>query len=48
MEQEAYVIYYSVTKWNYYLQGSDIDVHNYHNPLQKFIKCKNANSKVNR
>ena len=23
-EQEAYDIYYAVTKWNYYLQGSEI------------------------
>ena len=27
-EQEAYGIYYAVTKWNYYLQGSDIVVQN--------------------
>ena len=26
MEQEVYGMYYVVTKWNYYLQGSDIVV----------------------
>ena len=31
-EQEAYDIYYTVTKWYYYLQGSDIVVHNDHKP----------------
>ena len=25
-EQEAYSIYYAITKWNYYLQGADIIV----------------------
>ena len=48
MEQEAYGIYYAVTKWNYYLQGSDIVVHNDHKLLQKFLNGKNANNKVNR
>ena len=48
MEQEAYFIYYAVTKWNYYLQGSDIVVHNDHKPLQKFLNGKNANKKLNR
>ena len=47
-EQEAYGIYYAVTKWNYYLQGSDIVVCNDHKPLQKFLNGKNANNKVNR
>ena len=48
MEQEAYGIYYLVTKWTYYLQGSDIVVCNEHKPLQKFLHGKNANNKVNR
>ena len=39
---------YAVTKWNYYLQGSDIFVPNDHKPLQKFLNGKNANNKVNR
>ena len=25
-EQEAYGVYYTITKWNYYLQGTDIIV----------------------
>ena len=37
MEQEAYGIYYALTKWNYYLQVSDIVVHNDHKPLQEFL-----------
>ena len=32
-EQEAYGIYYTITKWNYYLQGTDIIVKNDHKPL---------------
>ena len=47
-EQEACGIYYAMTKWNYYLQGSDIIVHNDQRPLQKFLNGKNANNKVNR
>ena len=33
-------IYYALTKWNYYLQGSDIIAHNDHNPIQKFLNSK--------
>ena len=40
--------YYAITKWNYYLQGSDIIVQNDHKPLNKFLNGKNVNSKVNR
>ena len=40
--------YYTVTKWNYYLQGADIIVRNDHKPLTKFLNGKNANNKVNR
>ena len=47
-EQEAYGVYYAITKWNYYLQGSDIIVCNDHKPLGKFLNVKNANNKVNR
>ena len=47
-EQEAYGVYYAITKWNYYLQGADITVRNDHKPLAKFINGKNANNKVNR
>ena len=47
-EQEAYGVYYAITKWNYYLQGVDIIVQNDLKPLNKFLNGKNANSKVNR
>ena len=47
-EQEAYSIYYAVTKWNYYLQGAEVIVHNDHKPLARFLNGKNANNKVNR
>ena len=47
-EQEAYGVYYAITKWNYYLQGADITVKNDHKPLVKFLNEKNANNKVNR
>ena len=47
-EQEAYGIYYTITKWNYYLQGTDITVKNYHKPLAQFLNGQNANNKVNR
>ena len=46
MEQEAYGVYYAITKWNYYLQGTDIIVWNDHKPLNKFLNGKNANNKV--
>ena len=47
-EQEAYGVYYAVTKWNYYLQGTDIIVRNDCKPLAKFLNGKNANNKLNR
>ena len=47
-EQEAYGVYYAITKWNYYLQAVNIIVHNNHNPLAQFLNGKNANNKVNR
>ena len=47
-EQEAYGVYYSITKWNYYHQGADTIVRNDHKPLTKFLNGKNANNKVNR
>ena len=47
-EQEAYAIHYAVTKWNYYLQGSNIVVCNECKPLQTFLNGNNANNKVNR
>ena len=45
-EQEAYGVYYAVTKWKYYLQGSDIIVCNEHKPLQKFLNGINTSNKV--
>ena len=47
-EQEAFGIYYIITKWNYYLQGADIIVRNDHKPLACFLNRKNTNNKVNR
>ena len=47
-EQEAYGVYYAITKWNYYLQGADIIVRNDHKPLAWFLYGKNANNKVSR
>ena len=47
-EQEAYGVYYTITKWNYYLQGTDIIVRNDHKPLAHFLNGKNTNNKVNR
>ena len=46
MEQEAYGVYYTGTKWNYYFQGADITVRNDHKLLTKFLNGKNANNKV--
>ena len=47
-EQEAYGVYYAITKWNYYLQGAEVIIHNDHKPLARFLNGKNANNKVNR
>ena len=47
-EQEAYRVYYAITKWNYYLQGSNIIACNDHKSLAKFLNEKNANNKINR
>ena len=47
-EQESYRVYYTITKWNYYLQGADIIVCNDHKLLAKFLNGKNFNNKVNR
>ena len=47
-EQEAFGVYYTIMKWNYYLQGADIIVWNDHKPLSQFLNGKNANNKVNR
>ena len=47
-EQEAYSIYFTIKKWNYYLQGADIIVRNDHKPLAQFLNGKNENMKINR
>ena len=46
-EQEAYGVYYAITKWNYYLEEVDIIVQNDHKSLNEFLNGKNANNKVN-
>ena len=45
-EQEAYGVYYTITKWNYCLQDTDITARNDHKPLTKFLNEKNTNNKV--
>ena len=47
-EQEAFGVYYTITKWNYYLQGADIIIRNDHKPVAQFLNRKNTNNKVNR
>ena len=47
-EREAYGIYFTIKKWNYYLQGADIIVRNDHKPLAWFLNGKNENTKINR
>ena len=47
-KQEAYGVYYAVTKWNCYLKGAEVIIHNDHKPLARFLNGKNANNKVKR
>ena len=47
-EQETYGIYFTIKKWNYYLQGADIIVRNDHKLLAWFLNGKNENTKINR
>ena len=47
-KQEAFGVYYTITKWNYYLQGANIIVWNDHKLLATFLNEKNANNKVNK
>ena len=47
-EQEGFCIYYAITKWNYYQQGTDIIVQNDYKPLACSLNGKNTNNKVNR
>ena len=44
-EQKAYGVYYAVSKWNYYLQGAKVIIHNDQKPLARFPNWKNANKK---
>ena len=44
-EQEAFGVYYAITKWNHYLQGANIIVRNDHKPLAHFLNGKNANNR---
>ena len=39
-EQEAFGVYYTITKWNYYLEGANIIVRNDHKPLAHFLNGK--------
>ena len=39
-EQDAFDVYYAVTKWNYYLEGAEIIVCNDHKPLARFLNGK--------
>ena len=43
-EQEAYGVYYTVMKWNYYLQGAEIIVRHDYEPQVRFHNGKNANN----
>ena len=45
-EQEAYGVYYTVTKWYYYLQDADITIQNDHKPLAKFLNGKIPTTKL--
>ena len=45
-EQDAFGVYYTFTKWNYYLQGADIIVQNDPKSLAQFLNGKNTNNKV--
>ena len=47
-EQEAFGVYNTITKWNYYRQGADIIVGNDHKRLAQFLNGKNTNNKVYR
>ena len=48
IDQEAFGVYYTITKCNYCLQGANIIIWNDHKLLTRFLNGKNANNKVNR
>ena len=45
--KEAYAIYMSVKKFDYYLQDAEITLRSDHLPLRKFLEKKTLNAKVN-
>ena len=47
LTKEAYAIYMSIKKLNYYLEDADIVLMSDHLPLKKFLKRNTLNSKVN-
>ena len=47
MTKEAYTIYMSIKKLDYYLQDADIILRSDHLPLKKFLEKKTLNLKVN-
>ena len=47
LTKEAYTIYMSIKKLDYYLQGADIVLRKDHLPLKRFLEKKTLNSKVN-
>ena len=46
LTKEAYAIYISIKKLDYYLQDADITLRSDHLPLKKFLEKKTLNSKV--
>ena len=47
LTKEAYAIYMSIKKLDYYLQDADIVLRSDHLPLKKFLEKKTLNAKVN-
>ena len=47
LTKEAYAIYMSVKKLDYYLQDAEITLRSDHLPLRKFLEKKTLNTKVN-
>ena len=47
LTKEAYAIYMSIKKLNYYLEDAEIILMCDHLPLKKFLKRNTLNSKVN-
>ena len=47
LTKEAYAIYMSVKKLDYYLQDAEIILRSDHSPLRKFLEKKTLNAKVN-